>query len=294
MNTETETLVGEHAAMGQIAADTGGTAFFNTNDLATATREVIDKGLEFYTLSYTPGSEEDRAAYRNISIKLADKDYRLSYRRGYYVDKGSNPDRTVLAQATEPGSHSSGWVSLGGAKSVEQPDARQATLRQVLMLGSPEPTEIVMRIHVALASEGEEKDVVQGNSPNSSKMHGPYKKYQVQFAASPRNVAFTYGDDNLYHAELDFLTCVYSSEGLLLNVQSNTVRGDYDINGMKELLREGIHFDQRISVPVKGDYFLRTVVRDASSGHLGAIELPVASIGDELVPEPTLKDRRSP
>ena len=294
MNTETETLVGEHAAMGQIAADTGGTAFFNTNDLATATRQAIDEGSEFYTLSYTPASDEDKPDYRNISIKLADKDYHLSYRRGYYADNESNPNRTVLAQATQPASHSSGWVSLGDAKSVEQPDGRQATLRRVLMLGSPEPTEIVMRIHVALASEGEDPEVVQGNSPNRSKMHGPYKKYLVQFAASPRNVAFTHGDDNLYHAELDFLTCVYGSEGLLLNVQSNTVRGDYDANGMRELLRTGIHFEQRISVPIHGDSFLRTVVRDAASGHLGAIELPVASIGDVSVPEPTLKDRRSP
>jgi VWFA-related protein len=274
LNVEMTRLGGEHAAMEQIAADTGGTAFYNTNDLTKATRLAIADGSEFYTLTYEPGEEGHRQGYRNISVKLAGTDYRLSYRRGYYTEKESKSNEMVLVNDT-------------------QPRAGEAGVRQALRLGSPEATEIVMRIHVALAADGVEKEVLTGNYPTVAKMHAPYQRYMIEFAASPRNVTFVHGADNLYHADLEFVTCLYDSEGVLLNTQSNTIRTDYDNKGMQEVLHGGIVFNQMISVPVKGDLFLRTIVHDTGSGHLGAVELPIAAIADLPPYQASLRGRDS-
>jgi len=35
---------------------------------------------------------------------------------------------------------------------------------------------------------------------------------------------------------------------------------------------------QQISVPVKGEYYLRLGMRDIASDHVGAVELPVATV----------------
>jgi hypothetical protein len=135
--------------------------------------------------------------------------------------------------------------------------------------------------------------VLTGNYPTVAKMHAPYQRYMIEFAASPRNVTFVHGADNLYHADLEFVTCLYDSEGVLLNTQSNTIRTDYDNKGMQEVLHGGIVFNQMISVPVKGDLFLRTIVHDTGSGHLGAVELPIAAIADLPPYQASLRGRDS-
>ena len=40
--------------MEQVAEDTGGHAFYNTNGLAGATTKAIEAGSHYYTLTYTP------------------------------------------------------------------------------------------------------------------------------------------------------------------------------------------------------------------------------------------------
>jgi len=52
----------------------------------------------------------------------------------------------------------------------------------------------------------------------------------------------------------------------------------YDVQKLAAVLRGGLLFDQRISVPARGLYFLRVIVHDNTSGRVGAIELPVPSV----------------
>lgn len=275
-NTESQTRAGEHLAMGKMADDTGGTAYFNTNDLTRVTQEAVTDGADFYTLTYSPAEQtEGNGIYRRISVKVDGKQYRLSYRRGYYVKPRLNPDKTLLASATQ----------------AKEP---MSSLQRALMPGSPEPRQIAMRIHVGPATAGEEDSVAVGNQPNATKMHKPFKKYQVIFAASPRDVTFVHGGDKLYHATLDFVTCIYDSAGTLVNVQSSTIQTNYDAQGMREIWARGIPFEQRISVPAQGEYFLRAAVRDATTSAVGAIELPVARVAALAPPAAALQVHPTP
>ena len=253
---------GEHLAMERIAFDSGGHAFYNNNDLVKATHNAVASGSDFYTLAYAPSDNNPKHLYRNISVKTGDGSDKLGYRRGYYYAGAPDAKQTV---ASTP----------AGAT-----PAPPSSMRQAMNLGAPQPTEILLRIHAAPVSGEPEPTVVNGNSPNpdAKKVTGPYRKYQVNFAASARSVAFTHGADNIYHADVDFVTCVYDTRGVLINSQSNTMRTQYDAAKLQAVLRGGMLFDQRISVPEKGFYFLRVIVHDNTNGRVGAIELPVSSV----------------
>lgn len=40
----------------------------------------------------------------------------------------------------------------------------------------------------------------------------------------------------------------------------------------------GLPFHQEVSVPVNGEYYLRTAVHDMETDHSGAVEIPVAAV----------------
>jgi VWFA-related protein len=75
-------------AMEQLAAETGGEAFFNTNALDTAAARAVAHGASYYTIGYSPTNEKMDGQYRRIEVTVRGK-YGLSYRRGYFADSKS-------------------------------------------------------------------------------------------------------------------------------------------------------------------------------------------------------------
>jgi VWFA-related protein len=74
-----------HLAMAQIAQDTGGRAFYDTNNLAVAVEAGVADGNSYYTLGYYPENKNWDGKFRKINIKAERKDIRLRYRSGYYA-----------------------------------------------------------------------------------------------------------------------------------------------------------------------------------------------------------------
>jgi VWFA-related protein len=71
--------------MRDLAQQTGGKAFVNTNDLAAAVGQSITLGSEYYSLSYVPRNARMDGKFRHIDVKVARKGVTLAYRRGYYA-----------------------------------------------------------------------------------------------------------------------------------------------------------------------------------------------------------------
>ncbi len=74
-----------HEAMTDIARETGGHAFYGTNDLKDALAHGMDEGSDYYTLAYSPLNRDWNSKYRKIEIKTATPGLKLTYRRGYYA-----------------------------------------------------------------------------------------------------------------------------------------------------------------------------------------------------------------
>ncbi|HZS26340.1 MAG TPA: VWA domain-containing protein, partial [Candidatus Angelobacter sp.] len=79
-----------HNSMELVARDTGGQAFYNSNDLKGAIGHSMDLGSSYYTLAYTPANNEWNGAFRKIEVKVPGKKLKLFYRRGYYALANKN------------------------------------------------------------------------------------------------------------------------------------------------------------------------------------------------------------
>ena len=75
----------DHEAMTDIARETGGQAFYGSNDLKAALSRSMEDGSNYYTISYTPENHDWNGKYRKIEVKCAQGGTKLTYRRGYYA-----------------------------------------------------------------------------------------------------------------------------------------------------------------------------------------------------------------
>ena len=84
--------------------------------------------------------------------------------------------------------------------------------------------------------------------------------------------------DGAHRCALEFMTFVYDADGARINAQFNGIGAAIPEAQFASLQNGNIKYVQQISVPAKGDYYLRLGMRDVGSDHVGAVELPVAAV----------------
>jgi VWFA-related protein len=91
-----------HEAMGDIARQTGGHAFYGNNDVKYALAHAMDEGSSYYTLAYVPENHDFNGKYRKLEVKLAHTGVQLTYRRGYYPmpESQAGADRAAAAMSS--------------------------------------------------------------------------------------------------------------------------------------------------------------------------------------------------
>jgi len=249
----------EHATMNAMALATGGKAFENTNGLTQAVAEAINAGSNYYTVAYAPTNHNWNGAYRKIQVKLDRPGVTLAYRRGYYADDPATP------------------AHVNEAQNAVADAAKYSAIRTAMLHGGPDPTQFIFVADVRPSTAETEQTVAQGNEA-SKRLPGPYRRYTVTFLANPREVNWTISADGAHHCVLEFLTFVYDSDGKLVNMQTNGIGAGISQDRFAAAMRTNISYRQQISVPVKGEYYLRIGIRDTSADHVGALEVPVAAV----------------
>jgi VWFA-related protein len=263
----------ENETMATMAEDTGGRVFHNTNDLTAAVAKAIDDGSNYYTLSYSPSDQKWDSRFRSIKIKLAQQGYTLTYRRGYYAD---DPD----------GKHAVEESALA--------PAHPTTMATALMRGGPNPTEILFKVRIrpsALPPEAAPapsnklniRDPKAKNSQAPTHIDGPFQRYGLDYAPDTHAVNCPTSPSGIHRCALEVATAVYDVAGVLINSTTMTAKVSLAQDTYTRMLSYGIPIHQEISVPVKGNYFIRTVIHDLYSDHVGAVEIPVASV-EHLAP----------
>jgi hypothetical protein len=91
--------------MNDIARETGGEAYYNTNDIRGAMSQAVADETKYYTLAYVPDNHEWNGKYRKIEVKAA-KGLRLTYRRGYFATEkkelSEEESRQLFQTAMQP------------------------------------------------------------------------------------------------------------------------------------------------------------------------------------------------
>jgi VWFA-related protein len=260
-------LASGRATMESMASDTGGRAYYNTNGLSKAAAEAVDEGSNYYTITYVPTDTNRHDEFRDIKIALDKEDLQLAYRRGYYADKPI------------PASIAPSFANQDPSSPPTDPNDSMA--RKSMIHGVPEPTEILFKVRALPASNVTEDTVVAGttiNAPGFAAAKGPFRRYSLDFAAVPSTISFSTTSDGLRRAVVEVETLVYQPDGTIVTQQINTAQATLNPDQYSALLREGLHFHQEVSVPEKGEFYLRIGVHDLTSNRVGAIELPVASV----------------
>jgi VWFA-related protein len=120
----------EHSTMKDLAEQTGGKAFYGSNDLAGALQQGIQEGSNYYTLAYDPQNPNWNGKFRQIRVEVAQKGGSLTYRRGYYALPDALPSRDArqeLNVALQPETPESTMVRLKAQ--VDLPGENHATVQ---------------------------------------------------------------------------------------------------------------------------------------------------------------------
>jgi VWFA-related protein len=260
----------DNSTMLQMAEQTGGHAYINTNGLADAVVRSIEAGSNYYTLTYTPPNTVNDGKFRRIQLKLRRDGYTLSYRRGYYADAPAPASSPTPVTVSNAAPH---LVPLAAVPAARVADP----MHNAMIFGSPGPTQITLKVFVVPAAGHPEDTLASGNIA-SRNITGPYRRYDVTIAADPSAITFTPGADGNHHASLLFRTYVYSPDGRLVNTSNRIDDADLTPALYKLALHSGLFFHQEISVPLKGEFYLRIGVHDVTADHDGAVEIPLASV----------------
>ena len=241
-------------AMEQLAADTGGKAYFNTNDLNAAMQHAIVDGSHYYTLVYSPTNKKMDGSYRRIEIKVPESRYRLSYRRGYNADD--------LAP-TDAGPQSN-------------------PLHALMVRGMPGSTQILYGVRVLPADP--QSSPSASHAGKNSKLAGPVKRYSVDFLIRWSDVKLDAAADGKHTGKIQVELLAYDRGGNALNWIGGTQAMSLAPELFANIQRSGVpaHFD--IDLPADRDVFLATGVYDWQTGKAGTLEiaLPIEPAPDKV------------
>jgi VWFA-related protein len=140
--------------MVDMAADTGGHAFVNNNDITSAIRSVVEDAAAPYTLGfYLPAGEVD-GKFHKLTVEVRRPELRVAYPRGYFafkdaaateneshnsflaairspLDASALPLEIRLDRVDQPAPHSLqivGVVGIGGLRLLKDGDVRHGAL----------------------------------------------------------------------------------------------------------------------------------------------------------------------
>ena len=265
----------EHSTMLRMAEDTGGEAFINTNGLSQAVSKAIDSGSNYYTLTYTPTNTRWKGDFRRIQVKLSQPGYKLFYRKGYYADDPDSPSTAMNLAPPKPGP---GQARATGPTAENKPDP---SMILAMTHGLPGGTQVIYKLRVEPASAITEDHASPADvtgAPGFAPVKGPFQRVVLDYAADPRDLTFTLTPDGLYHCSIEVVALVYDPEGRVAIAHTDILKGAFAQSHLASIRRSGFPIHQEISVPARGLYTLRTGIRDIISNHIGALELPIASI----------------
>ncbi|HTQ59155.1 MAG TPA: VWA domain-containing protein [Candidatus Solibacter sp.] len=236
-------------AMESLAKETGGEAFLNSNSFDRNMKRALDYAAHYYTLSYAPSNARMDGKFRNIQVKLASGNYRLSYRRGYYAEPPTPPASITQSQEND-------------------------RLLGLMRFGMPDFDQIAYQVRVA----PEQPQPVLGapRAGVNTNLQGSLTRYSVDYLIPMKSLKLEAASDGSRKGFIELMLIAYEKNGNPLNL----VMSKEEIKLPAQVVDSGknieIHARQEIDVPV-GFVYLRTGFYEQSSGNVGTIGVPLNS-----------------
>jgi VWFA-related protein len=85
MQSQLDANFGSQETLATLSSDTGGKAFFDSNDFAPAFQQVQHDTEAYYILGFHSTNPTRDGSYRHLTVKLNRNDVKMDYRPGYYA-----------------------------------------------------------------------------------------------------------------------------------------------------------------------------------------------------------------
>ncbi len=237
-----------NAAMDQVASETGGKAFQNTNNLTQAMQTAADLSSHYYLLTYSPKKQAHDGGFRSVKVLLDKKGYQVAHRRGYYaVDNQTASAKSELK------------IALNSA-AMEQglPQARQLVFAaRVIPVGKPRKAA----------------DPSSAGSSGAKERLIELQRYSVDFAIAASELRF--GVKGASHTtDLVLMAVCFGEKGAALSQVAFESATTLNAAAYKDTEIGGLRTHGEFEVPASAES-LRLGIVDVLSGHLGTLELPL-------------------
>jgi len=244
-----QTTAAEHATMQELALDTGGKAFFDTNGIKEALAKAIENGGNYYTLAYIPDDTKFDGKFRKIQVKLPEQNHQLAYRQGYFAD----------------------------APSAHSPNAPLSPTAAAIQRGAPPSSQILFKVRVLPSDDDALKGLESQAGPAgvmADKLRGAVKRYWIDYATDLHQVSVIVGSDSLFRCSLEFAAIAYDRDGKILNVANRSFKLNLQPAQYSQIMQTGLPLHQELDLPV-GEVYLRIAVHDLSTDRIGSVEIPL-------------------
>jgi VWFA-related protein len=251
----------EHGIMDQIAGDTGGKAFYNTNGIEQAMAVAMEQEANYYALSYSPSNKKYDGKFRKIKVSLtsSDKKARVIHRSGYFA---------VDPNAAAVSSDAASGFGLAAMQHGSPLSHQILFAARVIPIGKPRKIDAPVAPPSAAVKKKKKAAQTVTNEPIEA------QHYAIDFAVPPAQVRFDASTDGIRHGTMNFMVTSFNEDGALRTSKLARANSDLNPEDYQQAAAGGLRLHQELDVPVAAT-FLRMGVQDALSGRMGTIEVPL-------------------
>jgi hypothetical protein len=242
----------EQASMQQIAEQTGGQEYLHTNGFEEALAAAIANGSSYYTIGYVPSAHRLVGQFRKIKVDLANGNFNLAYRRGYFAYP---PDK--------PSEHTPGQTSLIVASTLH---------------GAPPSTQILFQARVLPATDPSFKGTNLPAGPAgelTASLKTPPHRMIADLKIDPHGLLYDSSTDGALRSKVEFTLVAYDVDGKRVNYLDSGFQINLKAGQTAQTMETGIRVRFPLDLPA-GRFSLRIAVHDLAAGRAGSLEFPVS------------------
>jgi VWFA-related protein len=247
-------LEASQSGMLQMAEETGGQAYINTNGLKEAVAHAVENGSSYYTIGFLPAAKEFTGQFCKVQIRLDKGNYQLAYRHGYYADPPDKPSATL------PGTSN---------------PMTAATLH-----GAPPATQILFKARVLPDTDPLLAGTNVPDTPGeiATTLEKPVHRYAVDLIVVTRDLVFDPLPDGERQARVELALVAYDAGGKRVNYQDRRYAITLKPDQYAQTVANGVRMRAALDLPT-GLVSLRIAVQDMGTGRTGSLEIPIAIAG---------------
>ncbi|RRA49358.1 VWA domain-containing protein [Acidipila sp. EB88] len=233
---------GSWNAMDEIAAATGGHAYYSNNALGTVLQQAVSDGRHAYAVTYDPTPYSSDGRFHKVRVTV-DGPYQVSYRQGYYAKDPAGLDEEA---------------SVSGMESDQVPDG-----------GPASPLPIVFLARIKMGAEAAQQ-VAGAPAKNAG------EPLVIDYGIAAKDLVFNRDESGRNDAHFKVAALAYNAEGEVLSSAMDEVTTHYDDAQMEQASTKGVPTLQQLRVAHGAKYLMLSVI-DLESGRTGTVQLSVAS-----------------